>query len=62
MIPIPEDAESYSEESTETSYSDIQEALDQPGPLTGSGGAKTTGLCELGGLGFKLEGKLHDNL
>lgn len=38
MIPIPEDAESYSEESTRTSgYGDSQECLDQPGMLTGSG-------------------------
>lgn len=39
MIPIPEDAECYSEESTRTSgYGDSQECLDQPGMLAGSGG------------------------
>lgn len=38
MIPIPEGAESYSEESTRTSgYGESQECLDQPGMLTGSG-------------------------
>ncbi|PSR87159.1 glutathione-dependent formaldehyde-activating enzyme [Coniella lustricola] len=74
MIPIPEDAESYSEESTATSYSDVQEALDQPGPLMGNGGipngakvdprdVKITGLCELGGSAdYHLEENLHDTL
>lgn len=39
MIPIPEGAESYSEESTQTSgYGESQETLDQPGMLAGSGG------------------------
>lgn len=38
MIPIPEDAESYSEESTRTSaFGDSQEYLDQPDLLVGSG-------------------------
>lgn len=38
MIPIPEDAESYSEESTRTSaFGDSQECLDQPDLLVGSG-------------------------
>lgn len=38
MIPIPEGAESYSEESTRASgYGDSQEFLDQPGMLAGSG-------------------------
>ncbi|KUI58161.1 hypothetical protein VP1G_05451 [Cytospora mali] len=39
MIPIPEGAECYSEESEQTTgYSDSQETLDQPGMLAGSGG------------------------
>lgn len=39
MIPIPEGAESYSGESTQSSgYGDSQETLDQPDMLTGSGG------------------------
>lgn len=65
MIPIPEGAESYSEESTsQTSsggYGESQEALDQPGMLVGSGGFRTAqplsdnslqkeGLCELSGM------------
>lgn len=38
MIPIPEGAESYSEESTRASgYGESQECLDQPGLLAGSG-------------------------
>lgn len=64
MIPIPEGAESYSEESTRTSgYGDSQEALDQPGMLAGSGGTPeeeeerlrrkadkdVEGLCDLAG-------------
>lgn len=64
MIPIPEDAESYSEESTRTSgYGDSQECLDQPGMLCGSGTCSETdvssgadnkkktveGLCDLAG-------------
>lgn len=58
MMPIPEGAESYSEESTQTSYGDSQEALDQPGELTGTGTApgegkigkrEIQGLCELAG-------------
>ncbi|ROW07809.1 hypothetical protein VMCG_03572 [Cytospora schulzeri] len=60
MIPIPEGAESYSEESEQTAgYSDSQETLDQPGMLTGSGGdpdqergkGQVEGLCELSGPG-----------
>lgn len=62
MIPIPEGAESYSEESTQSSgYGESQETLDQPGDLVGSGGlpnngmprdgddAGKEGLCELSG-------------
>ncbi|ROW14828.1 hypothetical protein VPNG_03671 [Cytospora leucostoma] len=37
MIPIPEGAESYSEDSEQTAYCASQEALDQPGFLTGAG-------------------------
>lgn len=37
MIPIPEGAESYSEDSEQTVYCASQEALDQPGFLTGGG-------------------------
>lgn len=45
MIPIPEGAESYSEESTQSSgYGDSQETLDQPGMLAGSGGFPNNGL------------------
>ncbi|ROV99301.1 hypothetical protein VSDG_03966 [Cytospora chrysosperma] len=58
MIPIPEGAESYSEESDQTAgYGDSQEMLDQPGLLAGSGGdpdqdsRKREGLCELAGSG-----------
>lgn len=56
MIPIPEGAESYSEEEERTTcYSDSQEALDQPGMLTGNGGDpgqertrhQVRGLCDL---------------
>lgn len=67
MVPIPEGSESYSEEPTDSEYSSTQEALDQPMDqpeyLTGSGGwpsarskaegAEPTmtidGLCELSG-------------
>lgn len=64
MIPIPEGAESYPEESQTTGYSESQEALDQPGMLDGSGGNPNeerrrdqekemetagNGLCELSG-------------
>lgn len=55
MVPIPEGSESHSEESEFTTYGDSQEELDQPGPLTGSGGChltsqkanKAQGACEM---------------
>ncbi|CAN8100863.1 unnamed protein product [Discula destructiva] len=62
MIPIPEGVESYSEESTRSSaYGDLQETLDQPGTLTGSGEIehkdgderKVEGLCSLSGPDIK---------
>lgn len=66
MIPIPEGAESYEEESTRSSgYSDSQETLDQPGILTGNGAASredeemggtvrpVEGLCSLAGPDLK---------
>ncbi|KAF3764532.1 hypothetical protein M406DRAFT_322642 [Cryphonectria parasitica EP155] len=51
MIPIPEGAESYSEESTQSSYGDSQECLDQPGMLTGSGGIPGSSLGRREGEG-----------
>lgn len=64
MIPIPEGAESYSEESTRSSgYGGSQETLDQPGDvLMGSGetpgesegqGREIEGLCALAGPDLK---------
>ncbi|KAI0169938.1 Mss4-like protein [Hypoxylon sp. FL1284] len=65
MVPIPEGAESYSEEPSESEYCSSQESLDQPpaiaGILTGSGGwspenglagepnTPVKGACELSG-------------
>lgn len=59
MVPIPEGAESHSEESTVvTDYGDQQEELDQPDDLRGNGppltdadrsGGLIKGGCELGG-------------
>lgn len=37
MVPIPEGAESHSQESPRTPYGSDHEMLDQPGPLAGSG-------------------------
>lgn len=53
MIPIPEGAESYSEESTSLasgSYGDSQETLDQPGMgmLAGSGAPPNGGAVGVG--------------
>jgi hypothetical protein len=64
MVPIPEGSETHSEESSSpVNYGDMQEMLDQPGDLTGSGGSnvaaaeeeerlkdkKVAGACELSG-------------
>ena len=59
MVPIPEGSETHSEESGYTDYGAMQEELDQPGELTGSGdqplgdgslAAKAVaGACELSG-------------
>ncbi|GJC88406.1 hypothetical protein ColLi_11244 [Colletotrichum liriopes] len=53
MVPIPEGAESHSEEAEYTDYGPTQEALDQPTDLRGSGGslslANIDGRCELSG-------------
>ncbi|KAH0444285.1 glutathione-dependent formaldehyde-activating [Colletotrichum camelliae] len=38
MVPIPEGAETHSEEANYTDYGDSQETLDQPTDLRGSGG------------------------
>lgn len=72
MIPIPEGAESYSEESTRSSsYGSSQETLDQPGDvLMGSGHPRSAegadgerkrrepeGLCSLAGP--DMEAVLH---
>lgn len=38
MVPIPEGSRTHSEESGYTDYGQMQEMLDQPGELTGSGG------------------------
>lgn len=35
MVPIPEGSETYSEDSGHTEYGESQEALDQPGSLSG---------------------------
>ncbi len=40
MVPIPEGSESHSEESGHTNYGDLQEMLDQPTDLRGSGGTE----------------------
>jgi hypothetical protein len=67
MVPIPEGAESHDGEPSESEFSSSQEALDQPmddpGFLTGSGGfpeaqpteeiqalGKIRGACELSGI------------
>lgn len=55
MVPIPEGSETHSEESGPTDYGSLQEELDQPGDLTGSGGYHqhssdvVKGACELSG-------------
>lgn len=59
MVPIPEGSETHSEESTvSTDYGSMQEMLDQPTDLRGSGepvtdadrdGGHIQGGCELGG-------------
>jgi hypothetical protein len=62
MVPIPEGSESHSEESGYVDYGESQEMLDQPldqpGELAGSGGtypedynprAPVSGGCELSG-------------
>jgi hypothetical protein len=56
MVPIPEGSETHSEESGFTDYGDVQEELDQPGALQGSGWVHSpesdkpvTGACELSG-------------
>jgi len=53
MVPIPEGSETHSEESGYTDYGNLQEELDQPGDLTGSGDllpdAAVSGACELSG-------------
>ncbi|KAF7543459.1 hypothetical protein G7Z17_g10732 [Cylindrodendrum hubeiense] len=42
MVPIPESSETHSEESGYTDYGPDQEALDQPGELTGNGGCQVS--------------------
>jgi len=58
MVPIPEGSETHSEESGYTDYGHLQEELDQPGDLTGSGDQledgntpekAVSGACELSG-------------
>lgn len=59
MVPIPEGSETHSEESTVTTdYGSLQEELDQPTDLRGSGdivtaadlsGGQLKGACELSG-------------
>lgn len=46
MVPIPEGSEAHSEESGYTDYGGTQEALDQPGILTGNGDCLRTDVEE----------------
>ncbi len=55
MVPIPEGSETHSEESEYTDYADLQERLDQPNDLRGSGGSQG-GERDLAGSAVQLHG------